>query len=106
MSRFAPADGSTSSSPKVATAHWSRAPGFLKCRVARQAGEASEARACLERFRAAHPGSARDEEALAALVRLAEEQGACNEMRLLVAEHQRLYPGVVLPEGNRARCPP
>jgi ferric-dicitrate binding protein FerR (iron transport regulator) len=79
---------------------------FLKCRVARQAGEASEARACLERFRSGHPGSARDEEALAALVRLAEEQGACDEMRRFVAEHRRLYPGVVLPEGNRARCPP
>jgi ferric-dicitrate binding protein FerR (iron transport regulator) len=79
---------------------------FLKCRLAGQAGEASEARACLQRFRSDHPGSARDEEALAALVRLADDRGACDELRPLVAEHRRLYPGIVLPEGNRARCPP
>ena len=79
---------------------------FLKCRLARQVGEASEAQSCLERFRSEQPGSARDEEALALLIRLGEEHGACGDLRLLMAEHRRLYPGIVLPAGDRARCSP
>lgn len=77
---------------------------FLKCRIARDGGEAAEALGCLTRFRAEHPRSVRDQEALAALVRLAEERGACDEARARRAEHRRLYPDVDPPEADRARC--
>jgi hypothetical protein len=78
---------------------------FLKCRIARDGGEAAEALGCLTRFRAEHPRSVRDQEALAALVRLAEERGACDEARARRAEHRRLYPDVDPPEADRARGP-
>jgi TolA-binding protein len=78
---------------------------FLKCRIAREGGEAAEALGCLTRFRAEHPRSVRDQEALATLVRLAEERGACDEARVRRAEHRRLYPDVAPPEADRARCP-
>lgn len=78
---------------------------FLKCRIARDGGEPAEARTCLQRFRADHPRSVRDQEALATLVALARERGACDEARALAAEHSRLYPGVRLQDGERDRCP-
>jgi ferric-dicitrate binding protein FerR (iron transport regulator) len=73
------------------------AAAFLQCRMAFEDHEAGEAGDCLASFRAAHPTSARDGEALVMLVHLAGQAGACQEVRRLAAEHRRRYPATPLP---------
>jgi len=78
------------------------AASFLRCRLPAEEGDDRAARACFERFRSAYPGSARDPEALAALVMLAWRHDDCAEARLLANEYRRRHPAGIF-AGNAAR---
>jgi hypothetical protein len=80
-----------------AGSHLGEPAQLFACDLDQRAGALTAARACYERFRAEHPGSVQDAEALAALISLLPPDDACGPGRALLLEYLARYP-----EGPRA----
>jgi ferric-dicitrate binding protein FerR (iron transport regulator) len=77
---------------------------FLGCEVELRAGAREDARRCYTRFRARHPGSVQDAEALGALLRLSPVSGDCADGRALLDEYLTRHPdGPLAGEARRRR---
>jgi ferric-dicitrate binding protein FerR (iron transport regulator) len=65
---------------------------FLACEVELRAGALEDARRCYRRFRARHPDSVQDAEALGALLRLSPVTADCGAGRALLDEYLARHP--------------
>jgi hypothetical protein len=82
---------------------------LLRCEIEVHAGRVDAARSCFLRFRASHPGSVHDAEALAAVLRLSPAGDDCAAGRALLDEYLRRHPdGAYARHAGRrlARCRP
>ncbi len=78
---------------------------FLACEIELRAGALPAARGCYTRFRARHPGSVQDAEALGALLRLSSRETDCSsEGRALLEAYLAHHPtGPLATEARRRR---
>ena len=82
---------------------------LLRCEIEVHAGRVDAGRSCFLRFRASHPGSVHDAEALAAVLRLSPAGDDCAAGRALLDEYLRRHPdGAYARDAGRrlARCRP
>jgi TolA-binding protein len=81
---------------------------FLACEIELRAGDREAARRCYRRFRARHPRSVQDAEALGALLGLSPTTDDCAAGRALLEEYLARYPRGPLAAEVRRRhegCP-